>query len=64
MHGVARSGVATMSPQAIGMAASFDEDMIEKVGSIISDEASAKCHEYQRKGDHGIYKRLTFLLIY
>jgi beta-glucosidase len=60
LHGVARSGVATMFPQVIGMAASFDEDMMEKVGSIISDEGRAKYHEYQRKGDHGIYKGLTF----
>lgn len=60
LHGVARSGVATMFPQVIGMAASFDEDMMEKVGGIISDEGRAKYHEYQRKGDHGIYKGLTF----
>lgn len=60
LHGVARSGVATMFPQVIGMAASFDEDMMERVGSIISDEGRAKYHEYQRKGDHGIYKGLTF----
>ena len=60
LHGVARSGVATMFPQAIGMAASFDEEMMEKVGIIISTEGRAKYNEYQRKGDHGIYKGLTF----
>jgi beta-glucosidase len=60
LHGVARAGTATMFPQAIGMAASFDEDMMYKVADIISTEARARYHEFQRKGDHDIYKGLTF----
>ncbi|HHV98926.1 MAG TPA: glycoside hydrolase family 3 protein [Clostridiaceae bacterium] len=60
LHGVARAGVATMFPQAIGMAATFDEDLLYKVADIISTEARAKYHQFQKKGDHGIYKGLTF----
>ncbi len=60
LHGVARSGTATVFPQAIGMAATFDEDLIFQVADAISTEGRAKYHEYQRKGDHGIYKGLTF----
>lgn len=60
LHGVARAGVATVFPQAIGMAATFDEDLIEKTADIISTEGRAKYHEFQRKGDHDIYKGLTF----
>ncbi|HEY5585841.1 MAG TPA: glycoside hydrolase family 3 C-terminal domain-containing protein [Ruminiclostridium sp.] len=60
LHGVARAGVATMFPQAIGMAATFDDQLIYKVADIISTEGRAKYHEFQRKDDHGIYKGLTF----
>ncbi len=60
LHGVARAGTATMFPQAIGMAATFDEELIYKVADIISTEGRAKYHEFQRKGDYGIYKGLTF----
>ena len=60
LHGVARAGVSTMFPQAIGMAASFDAELIEKVADIISTEGRAKYHEFQRKEDHDIYKGLTF----
>jgi beta-glucosidase len=60
LHGVARAGVATVFPQAIGMAATFDEKLIYDVAEVISIEARAKFHEFQRKGDHGIYKGLTF----
>lgn len=60
LHGVARAGVATMFPQAIAMAATFDEDLIHKAADIISTEGRARFHEFQRKGDHGIYKGLTF----
>lgn len=59
LHGVARAGVATVFPQAIGMAATFDEKLIGRVADAISTEARAKFHEVQRKGDHGIYKGLT-----
>ncbi|MCJ7691283.1 MAG: glycoside hydrolase family 3 C-terminal domain-containing protein, partial [Clostridiaceae bacterium] len=60
LHGVARAGVATMFPQAIGMAATFDENLVCKVAGVISTEGRAKYHESQRKGDHDIYKGLTF----
>jgi beta-glucosidase len=60
LHGVARAGVATMFPQAIGMAATFDEDVIRAAADIIATEGRAKHHEFQRKGDRGIYKGLTF----
>lgn len=60
LHGVARAGTATMFPQAIGMAATFDEDLLYKIADVISTEGRAKFHEFQRKGDHDIYKGLTF----
>ncbi|WP_298838318.1 glycoside hydrolase family 3 C-terminal domain-containing protein [Clostridium sp.] len=60
LHGVARAGVATMFPQAIGMAATFDENLIYKVAGVISTEGRAKYQESQRKKDHDIYKGLTF----
>ncbi len=59
LHGVARAGVATVFPQAIGMAATFDEEIIEKVGDIVSTEARAKYNAYQAEGDRDIYKGLT-----
>lgn len=60
LHGVARAGVATMFPQAIGMAASFDEDAMEKVGDIIATEGRAKYNAYSGHDDRDIYKGLTF----
>lgn len=60
LHGVARAGTATMFPQAIGMAATFDEDLIYRVADVISTEGRAKYHANVKKGDHGIYKGLTF----
>jgi beta-glucosidase len=60
LHGVARAGTATVFPQAIGMAATFDEDLVFQIADIISTEGRAKYHEAQRKGDHDIYKGLTF----
>lgn len=59
LHGVARAGVATMFPQAIGLAAAFDEDMMETLGDAISTEARAKFNIQQEHGDHDIYKGLT-----
>lgn len=59
LHGVARAGTATVFPQAIGLAATFDADLIYEVADVVSTEVRAKYHEYQRKGDHGIYKGLT-----
>lgn len=60
LHGVARAGVATMFPQAIGMAAAFDEDAMEKVGDIIATEGRAKYNAYSGHDDRDIYKGLTF----
>lgn len=60
LHGVARAGVATVFPQSIGMAAAFDPELLHKVADVISTEGRAKYHEFQRQGDHGIYKGLTF----
>ncbi len=60
LHGVARAGVATSFPQAIGMAAAFDEDLLKKVADAIATEARAKYNEYARHGDRDIYKGLTF----
>lgn len=60
LHGVARAGVATVFPQAIGMAASFDRSMMYDVACIISDEARAKHHEAVRNKDYARYKGLTF----
>lgn len=59
LHGVARAGVATMFPQAIGLAASFDTEMLESVAGVISTEARAKYNEYSAHGDRDIYKGLT-----
>ena len=60
LHGVARAGIATVFPQAIGMAATFDEDLLYKIADVISTEGRAKYHEFQKKNDHDIYKGLTF----
>ena len=59
LHGVARAGTATVFPQAIGLAAMFDEDMQEKIASVISDEARAKYNGQSSHGDRDIYKGLT-----
>lgn len=60
LHGVARAGIATVFPQAIGLAATFDLPLVERVARCISDEARAKHHEFARQGDRGMYKGLTF----
>lgn len=60
LHGVARAGVATVFPQAIGLAATFDEDLLNQVADVISTEARAKFHLQQKCGDTDIYKGLTF----
>ena len=60
LHGVARAGVATVFPQAIGLAATFDEDLIEEVADVISTEGRAKFNMQQKYNDTDIYKGLTF----
>jgi len=59
LHGVARSGTATMFPQAIGLAAMFDDRLLNKVAHIIATEARAKYNESSKHGDRDIYKGLT-----
>ena len=59
LHGVARAGTATMFPQAIGLAAMFDEQMIYRTAEITADEARAKYNVYSAHGDRDIYKGLT-----
>ena len=60
LHGVARAGIATVFPQAIGLAASFDEDFMEEVAEAISTEGRAKFNMQQSFDDTDIYKGLTF----
>jgi beta-glucosidase len=60
LHGVARAGTATVFPQAIGLAATFDEDLIEEVADAVATEGRAKFHMQQEFGDADIYKGLTF----
>ncbi len=60
LHGVARAGVATMFPQAIALAATFDETFIEEIANTIATEGRAKFQAYSNKGDRGIYKGITF----
>ncbi len=59
LHGVARAGTATVFPQAIGLAAMFDEELQEKIADVISQEARAKYNGQSRHGDRDIYKGLT-----
>ena len=59
LHGVARAGVGTVFPQAIGMAATFDEDTLNKVADVISTETRAKYNTNSKEGDRDIYKGLT-----
>ncbi len=60
LHGVARAGTATVFPQAIGLAATFDEDFLEDIAEAVSDEGRAKFNAQQKYGDYDIYKGLTF----
>jgi beta-glucosidase len=60
LHGVARAGIATVFPQAIGLAAMFDAERLYRIAVVISDEARAKHHEFSRQADYGYYKGLTF----
>lgn len=59
LHGVARAGTATVFPQAIGMAAAWDTDLMKAEASVISEEARAKYNESTKHGDRDIYKGLT-----
>ncbi len=60
LHGVARAGKATVFPQAIGMAATWNPDLIKRMADITSTEARAKYNAYTARGKRGIYQGLTF----
>ena len=60
LHGVARAGVATSFPQAIGLAATFDPDLIRQLGDVAATEGRAKYNAASAHGDRDIYKGLTF----
>ena len=60
LHGVARAGKATVFPQAIGLAATFNEHLMHDIASVISDEGRAKHHYFLRNNVHSIYTGLTF----
>lgn len=60
LHGIARAGVATVFPQAIGLAATFDTDLLARIADAISTEGRAKFNMQQQFGDCDIYKGLTF----
>lgn len=59
LHGVARAGTATVFPQAIGLAAMFDDEFLQDIADTISTEARAKYNAYSSKDDRDIYKGLT-----
>ncbi len=59
LHGVARSGLATVFPQAIGFAATWDDSLVFRMATVISDEFRAKHHDYVRRGEHQRYQGLT-----
>jgi beta-glucosidase len=60
LHGVGHAGEATVFPQAIGMAATWDTDLMHRVADAISTEARAKYNEAIRQNDHSRYHGLTF----
>ena len=60
LHGVARSGLATVFPQAIGLAATWNDSLLFQVATVISDEARAKHQEYVRHDSRARYQGLTF----
>src|SRR5690554_3063704 len=60
LHGVARAGYATVFPQSITIAGSWDKELMYRVATAISDEARAKHHDFVRRGKRGIYQGLTF----
>ncbi len=60
LHGVARSGKATIFPQSMGMAATFDADLVYRMTDAISDEARSLYLQAERRGNRGKYTGLTF----
>lgn len=60
LHGVARAGKATVFPQAIGLAATFNDRAVQETFKMVSDEARAKHHDAKKNGDFRRYRGLTF----
>ncbi|MEW5872278.1 MAG: glycoside hydrolase family 3 C-terminal domain-containing protein [Chloroflexota bacterium] len=60
LHGVARAGLATVFPQVIGLASTWNAELIQRVAEVISDEGRAKYHEALRQGVRDLYTGLTF----
>lgn len=60
IHGVARGGQATVFPQAIGLGATFDPELVEKIADVTATEGRAKYNAHSKNGDRDIYKGLTF----
>ncbi|MDW5287210.1 glycoside hydrolase family 3 protein [Formosa sp. PL04] len=60
LHGVARAGEATVFPQAIGMGATWNPDLIFEMGTAVSDEARAKHHQFVKEGKRRMGQGLTF----
>lgn len=60
LHGVGRAGLATVFPQSVGMAASFDDSLLYRVFTAVSDEARAKSAQFSRDGRLKRYQGLTF----
>ena len=60
LHGVARAGTATSFPQAIAMAAMFDDELLQRIGDTVATEGRAKHNAYFAEGDRQIYKGLTY----
>ena len=60
LHGVARGGQATVFPQAIGLGATFDPELVEKIADVTATEGRAKYNAHSKNGDRDIYKGLTF----
>ena len=64
LHGIARGGTATVFPQAIGLAATFDDELLRSIADAISTEARAKYNALSPLGDRDIYHGLTFWSLY
>ncbi|HEX2621865.1 MAG TPA: glycoside hydrolase family 3 N-terminal domain-containing protein, partial [Phototrophicaceae bacterium] len=60
LHGVGRAGIATVFPQAIGLAATWNTELMHQMATVISDEGRAKHHEAVRNGNYDVYTGLTF----
>jgi beta-glucosidase len=60
LHGVARAGIATVYPQAIGLASTWDKDLMKRVALSISDEGRAKYHNFLKNDKRGIYQGITY----